>query len=91
MPKIQNNNNNNNNNAHETFTSKQTTIRKIQIASNGMQSSISNIYLGQLNGLKNSHTKTGTANAIFPTSSSACIIFFIRDCQQIHYVRPHGS
>lgn len=25
-------------------------------------------------------TKTGTANAIFPTSSSACIIFLIRAC-----------
>lgn len=28
-----------------------------------------------------SQTKTGTANAIFPTSSSACMIFLIRACQ----------
>lgn len=31
---------------------------------------------------KYSHTKTGTANAILPTSSSVCIIFFIRDCKK---------
>ena len=36
--------------------------------------------------LRNLQTKTGTACAIFPTSSSACIIFLIR----AYYNREHS-